>query len=85
MTQTQPSPLTCSRHELTWCTAPSCPGAAVKRKLEAFEDLLAALLALADAAEAAIGSELEMPSHNSTMDDFDVALEQARGAIAKAR
>lgn len=42
------------------------------------ESLRAALVRLADAAEAAVGSERDMPSYDSTMDEFESALHEAR-------
>lgn len=45
------------------------------------EDLRAALSRLADAAEAAMSSDDDMPSHEGTMTEFDDALDAARALL----
>jgi len=45
----------------------------------------AALERLADAAEAAMSSDDDMPSHESTMTEFDDALDAARALLIDGR
>ena len=77
MTQPNPRPVTCTAHEPVWCDSPGCPGARVKRQLEMFEELLAALegwLAVVD----------EHGRGNCCGCNYEEQADLTRAAIAKA-
>jgi soluble cytochrome b562 len=50
---------------------------------ERLTDALDMLKRLADASEAALSTEPDMPTYESTMDDFEYALDQARDLLKR--
>jgi hypothetical protein len=52
---------------------------------DALNDLYGTLRRLADAAEAALSSEPDMPTYESTMDEFDNTLDEARQLLREIR
>jgi hypothetical protein len=85
MTQQQPSPLICTLHaQVVWCNSPGCPGRETKRKLEAFGEMLEALVSCAQWLDA-FGWNRHGLAVRSDFEDVEPVLKQARVAIAKSR
>ena len=66
------------------CDVPNCPGPVNKRKLEAFDELLAALEASFHGLDAMLTTPMRGNAADKAIGIAKAAREQARAAIAKA-